>query len=301
MSTDPVRRSESNPMATSGPGPHLPIGQCAALASLLEVMAPKPGNVHRGADFEDLYLQDFAMSGVRIAPAMERAAEIGVGQAVFQAIRDTRTLVNTNTNLGIVLLIAPLAAVPREVPLAGGISEVLRDLDSQDARLVYEAIQLASSGALGEVPEMDVSGTPPPDLLTAMQLARDRDLIARQYVEDFSIVLQQVGPWILQPVRQGFSLTQSIVHAFLTLMASYPDSLIARKGGPREAQEASDRAAEVLEQGGPGDEPYHEALGELDFWLRSAGSRRNPGTSADLIAAGLFALLRDGQLVPPFR
>ena len=301
MPVDPASRSESNPISSSGTGPYLPTGECAALASLLEVMAPKPGNVHRGADFEDLYLQDFAASALRIAPAMEQAGEIGVGPAIFQAIRDTRTLVNTNTNLGIVLLIAPLAAVPRQLPLATGIREVLRRLNSEDARLVYDAIRLASSGALGEVPEMDVAGSPPTDLIEAMRLARDRDLIARQYVEDFSLVLQHVGPWILEPVCQGFSLTQSIVHAFLTLMAHHPDSLIARKGGRREAQEASDRAAEVLEQGEPGEESYHEALAELDFWLRSAGSRRNPGTSADLIAAGLFSLLRDGLLTPPFR
>jgi len=77
--------------------------------------------------------------------------------------------------------------------------------------------------------------------------------------------------------------------------------LIARKCGSEEAREASDRAAAVLECGGPRDELYRNELAEFDFWLRMCGHRRNPGTTADLIAAGLFALLRDGLMSPPFR
>ena len=96
----------------------LSIGQCATLACLLEVSAPKPGNVHRGADFEDMTFVDFAISAVAIAPAMENAVRHGVGQAVWEAIQATRALVRTNTNLGTVLLLAPLAAVPRDAAAA---------------------------------------------------------------------------------------------------------------------------------------------------------------------------------------
>src|SRR5262245_13707132 len=88
------------------------IGQCATLACLLEAAAPKAGNVHRGADFEDLTFTDFAVSAVAIGPAMEAAAMTGVGRAVRDAIVETRKLVTTNTNLGMALLFAPLAAVP---------------------------------------------------------------------------------------------------------------------------------------------------------------------------------------------
>jgi triphosphoribosyl-dephospho-CoA synthase len=279
----------------------LSIGQCATLACLLEVIAPKPGNVHRGADFEDLYFSDFAVSAARIGPAMEQAVESGVGRAIWRAIQDTRDLVNTNTNLGMVLLIAPLAAVPREQSLHIGVREILATMTPEDARLTYQAIRTAASGALGKVPEMDVADEPPADLLQAMNLARHRDLIARQYVEDFSLVLDEVCPWLLRPLTEGYTLTESIIHAFLTTLAHYPDSLIERKCGTSEAREASDRASAVLELGGPRDEPYREELAELDFWLRMKGHRRNPGTTADLIAAGLFALLRDGAVSPPFR
>ena len=40
-------------------------------------------------------------------------------------------------------------------------------------------------------------------------------------------------------------------------------------------------------------------LNRLDTWLRGDGNRRNPGTTADLVAAILFAGLRDGVIVEP--
>src|SRR5213076_2452812 len=93
--------------------PLLSIGQCATLACLLEATAPKVGNVHRGADFDDTTFTDFAVSAVAIAPAMEAAATIGVGRAVRDAVAATRQFTTTNTNLGMVLLFVPLAAVRR--------------------------------------------------------------------------------------------------------------------------------------------------------------------------------------------
>jgi triphosphoribosyl-dephospho-CoA synthase len=72
--------------------------------------------------------------------------------------------------------------------------------------------------------------------------------------------------------------------------------LIQRKCGPAVAKDASDRAAIVLATDEPGRAAYQQALSELDDWLRADGHRRNPGTTADLIAAGLFVLLREGRL-----
>ena len=279
----------------------LTIGQCATLACLLEATAPKVGNVHRGADFENLTFTDFAVSAVAIGPTMERAGEEGVGRTVLEAIRATRQLVDTNTNLGMVLLIAPLAAVPRSDPLASGVAKVLRSLTAEDSLLVYEAIRLAQPGGMGKVKEMDVAAAAPADLLSAMSAAAERDLVARQYVEDFALVLKEVVPWLVEGTDRGWSLTDSIIHTHLRLLAAHPDSLIARKCGLETAGKVSTYAAAALSAGSPGEDSYHEATADLDFFLRSDGNRRNPGTTADLMAAGLFALLRDGRLKPPLR
>jgi len=281
-------------------GPRLTIGQCATLACLLEATAPKPGNVHRSADFEDMTFADFVVSATAIGPVMDAAAKNGVGETVLEAVIATRQLVDVNTNLGTVLLLAPLVCVPRDEPLERGVAAVLANLTPDDTRKVYEAIRFAEPGGLGRVDEMDVADQPPGDLLAAMRAAAERDMVARQYVEDFHQVLRFVIPSLIGGQRAGWSLTDTIIRAQLQLLANFPDSLIARKCGLEVAQQAADRAAAALEAGGPGDEPYVRALADLDFWLRSDGHRRNPGTTADLIAAGLFAALRDRLLESPF-
>lgn len=282
---------------TTDPGdPALTTGQCASLACLLEVMAPKPGNVHRGADFDDLTFRDFVASSVAIAPAMQSATQRPAGQTVLDAIRATRALVGTNTNLGTVLLLAPLAAVPREAEIRGGVAEVLASLGPEDAVSVYRAIRLAQPGGLGRVEMADVHQSPPSDLLAAMRAAASRDLVARQYTNGFAEVFTAVVPWLADSAGHDWSLNDRIVVTHLRLMSQFPDSLIARKCGRRVAQQASVRAASVLEAGRPGQPAYCQALADFDFWLRSDHHRRNPGTTADLIAAGLFVALRDSMV-----
>lgn len=286
---------------TSLPPRRLSICQCAALACLLEATAPKAGNVHRGADFEGLTFTDFAVSAVLLAPAMERARE-SVGRAVLDAVSATRAAVATNTNLGMALLIAPLAAVPRDERLSpAAMQSVLRRLTPDDARLVYEAIRLAQPGGLGRVESMDVADEPPADLLAAMAAAAGRDLVARQYGDGFRLVLDEIVPQLLQGRGRGWSLTEAIVHTHLWLLSRNADSLIARKCGDETARRATAMAGRVLAAGGPGSEDYYAALADFDFWLRADGNRRNPGTTADLVAAALFAALRDDLLPPPWR
>jgi triphosphoribosyl-dephospho-CoA synthase len=279
----------------------LSLGQCATLGCFLEAAAPKPGNVHRGADFEDLSFVDLAMAGALIAPAIDQAILLGVGATALKAIRDTRWAVPTNANLGIVLLVAPLACVPRDQPLREGVARVLASLTPQDSRDVYEAIRLARPGGLGKVNEMDVAGAAPENLLDAMRHAADRDLVARQYANGFVEVLDVVLPTLVDARRRGWSVSDGVVHAQLVLLSQTPDTLIARKCGLEVAQQASDMAAEALAAGEPHDEAYLRRLADLDFWMRSDGHRRNPGATADLVAAALFASLRDGLLSPPWR
>ena len=279
----------------------LSIGQCATLACLLEATAPKAGNVHRGADFHDLTFTDFAVAAVALAPAMERATSTGVGRAVLSAIEATRGLVRTNVNLGIALLLAPLAAVPRSEDLAAGVKKVLASLSHEDCQLVYQAIRLARPGGLGEVEDMDVTGEPPPNLLDAMRASEKRDLVARQYTTDFDLVLNDALPRLVRGRTRGWSLTTSILHTHVELLASHSDSLIVRKCGEEAASRVTTMAQRVLDAGDPEDDNYQAAMSDFDFWLRSDGNRRNPGTTADLIAAALFAGLRDELITPPLR
>jgi len=279
----------------------LSIGQCATLACLMEVTAPKPGNVHRGADFEGLSYGDFLVAAAVIGPVLENAAATGLGRTVLAAVEATRAATGTNVNLGTILLLAPLAMVPRGTPLESCIADVLAGLDARDARDVYRAIRLAQPGGLGRVEVDDVAGSPPDDLLAAMSQAAGRDSVARQYAEGFQDIFHVVLPALTGQLTAGMPLADAIVRTHLELMSRYPDSLIARKCGVAVAEKAAARARQTLDAGLPGEEPYARAVADLDFWLRSDGQRRNPGTTADLVAAGLFAALRDGIIQAPYR
>ncbi len=270
----------------------LSICLCAQLACIWEATARKPGNVHRFQDFTDTHYLDFLLSAAAIAPVMESAPARRVGLTILEAIRATRRVVAGNTNLGIVLLLAPLATVPRAEVLSAGVARILDGLDVADARDAYEAIRLASPGGLGESPAQDVNDTPTVTLCLAMAWAADRDLVARQYASRFREVFEVGVPVLLEGVRTAGSLEAAIVRCHLHLMAEFPDSLIQRKRGRAIAEEAAQRARRVLEN--------KATAMELDIWLRADGNARNPGTTADLVTACLFASLRTGELAPPF-
>ena len=197
----------------------------------------------------------------------------------------------------VALLLAPLAAVPRDRLLRDGVMDVLGRLTRDDAAWVYRAIRLAQPGGLGTAANEDVADEPTGTLLEVMTLAKERDGVAAQYANGFAWVLQEGVPF-LESVGNKFGQhwESAIIELQLRLMAEHPDTLIARKCGAEVAQEASLRARHCLNElaGLPLDTARQtESLSEFDRWLRADGHRRNPGTTADLVAACLFAAIRE--------
>jgi triphosphoribosyl-dephospho-CoA synthase len=274
-------------------------GLYAQLACIWEATARKPGNVHRYCDFNDATYLDFLMSAAAVAPMMAVADHHSLGQTVFEAVRLTRNVVPINTNLGIVLLLAPLAAVRWLTPLRAGIVPVLDGIDLDDTATFFAAIRLANPSGLGTVKEQDVSGEPTLPLREVMALAAGRDLVARQYANGFREVFDEGVPALVRGLESTRCLEGAIIFCHLTLMAAHPDSLIARKRGAAEAEESSRRARAVLDSEWPHAPAGADALAQLDDWLRAAGRGRNPGTTADLVTACLFVALREQIVTLP--
>lgn len=274
-------------------------GRRAQLACVLEVLAPKPGNVHRSRDLPGLRLLDFVASATAIGEALDRAAVDGIGRVVERAVEATRRVVATNTNLGMVLLLAPLAAVPDGDDLRAGVRDVLDATTVDDARAVYRAIRLAQPGGMGSVPDQDVAGEPTSTLRDVMAMAADRDLVARQYADGFREIFDEAVPAMEGSLCLGRSVETAIVAAHLTLLAGHPDSLIARKAGIDRARAVSARAAAILDAGWPDRSEAVRMCDEFDGWLRHPDRRLNPGTTADLVTAALYAALRDGTIPIP--
>jgi triphosphoribosyl-dephospho-CoA synthase len=274
-------------------------GRLAQVACLLEVTARKPGNVHRFRDFDDAHYLDFLLSAAAIAGPLDLAPQSPLGLTILRCVEATRRLVGTNTNLGMILLLGPLASVPLNENLRDGLGRILGSTTTEDARLVYRAIRLAKPGGLGKVDDQDVEDEPTITLQEAMSLAADRDLVARQYANGFADLFDEVLPSLKSSIERGRTVETAIVAAFIEFLAKHPDTLIARKRGLVVAREASTRAAEIMGRGWPTDSEGIEALADLDGWLRGDGHARNPGATADLTTAGLFAALRDGTIQLP--
>lgn len=279
----------------------LSIGLCAQTACIWEATARKAGNVHRYVDFSDTHYADFLLSAAAIAPILEAASQRPLGETILAAVRATRAVVASNTNLGIILLLAPLARVPPVQELRAGVTSLLDATTVDDARLLYEAIRLANPGGLGRSTEQDVQDAPTLTLTAAMQLAAERDAIARQYTTCFRDVFDEGLPALRDGLGRIQSLEGAIIWCQLDCLARQPDTLILRKQGPQEAEEASRRARELLAAGWPHTSESRKEFAKFDAWLRAEGNRRNPGATADLVTACLFVAFRTGMLTLPSR
>lgn len=261
------------------------VADCIQLACEWEARARKLGNVHPGARFSDTTYDDFLCSASAIREPM--TAGLSVGDAILAAVRATRAAIGKNTNLGIILLLAPLAH-PAPLP------NTLASLTITDADAAFRAIRIAKPGGLGDAPEQDVAAPPTMTLLEAMALAADRDMIARQYVNEFADVLSLGVSSLTEGLARFGNVEDSILHSQLEWLAAFPDSLIARKRGLAVAEGIRKRAETVRASGGIGSPAWFD----FDRHLRSDGNALNPGTTADLIAASLFVAFRDGVLKP---
>jgi triphosphoribosyl-dephospho-CoA synthase len=168
---------------------------------------------------------------------------------------------------------------------------VLAGLTVEDARAVHRAIRLAAPGGLGRAPEEDVHDDPTRGLREVMALAKDRDTVAREYATDYEVTFGVAVPALDEARAAGLPWLAAVVEAYLHTLSRVPDTLVARKLGKEAAAAVSRRAAEVLAAGPPGGPERARAEADFDAELRGPRNGKNPGTTADVVAAALFVSL----------
>ncbi len=282
-----------------------PLDAAATLACLFEATSPKLGNVHPGAAFADMDYGHFVSSAQAIGPVFARAqasslasSQASVGSLVLESVKATRESVRRNTNLGTLLLFGPLAIANIRSPIqswkdwqAATASE-LAQLTPADSQAIYAAIRHASPGGLGVTEEHDIHQGAPDCLVTAMRVVAERDAVARQYVNNFADIFDRLLPWFEETLRASSDVFAAISELQLRWLAHEPDGHILRKAGNEIASQVQAMAAELVHQENPA--KRRRGIAELDGFLRSDGHRRNPGTTADLIAATLLVRLMCG-------
>ncbi len=264
--------------------------KCIVWACEQEVSAPKPGNVNKNSDGHQMVLQQFLDSAAAIAPMLSKPGD--VGDRILAAITATREVVDTNTNLGIVLLFAPLCQAALQCErfdqLQPALAKTLDVLTVEDAENTYHAIQLAEPGGMGKEAEHDISEPPSITLKQAMGKAKNRDTIAAEYLNTFDLTFNLSFPSFLKAKKIGETVEQATVFAYLMILSHAPDTLIRRKFGDEHAKNVADKAAffvsKSLKISG-----LSELSAELAAWDTELKEKAiNPGTSADLIAAMLL-------------
>jgi triphosphoribosyl-dephospho-CoA synthase len=236
-------------------------------------------------------------SAIALGPELGRAGDRGVGETVLAAVRASRRAASSNTNLGIALLLAPLAkAALAGGPLRSRLDATLRGLDLADARAAYAAIRLAGAGGLDAAVEHDVRSEPTVGLREAMASAAGRDSIAAEYVTEYALTFESGIPALAAALGDGLAARQAIVELHLRLLDAAPDTLIVRKRGAEAAARVSAGAREVLAAGGVRTAAGRRALRSFDASLREPANTLNPGTTADLVAATVFVALLEGML-----
>jgi len=268
------------------------VAQAFLGACRLDVEAFKPGNVSVDSPGHGMEARDFIASAQASAPVIS-APGLSVGGRILAAIEATRTVVSCNTNLGIVLLAAPVAHAALQpqpsASLRDRVRSVLAALTVEDAAQAYRAIVLASPGGLGSAQRHDVHDTPRVTLLEAMREAAGRDRIAHQYAFGFTDVFDVGLPAGRAALAAGRDARSAMTAIYLAFLTRFPDSHVARKFGEEAAQAAREEAARCLASmaGSPADAASKQ-LTALDHALKSRNF--NPGTSADLAVASWFCM-----------
>src|SRR5215207_4509933 len=271
------------------------VAGAAQLACVLEASAEKPGNITPSHDFHDTSYEDMLRSAIAVGPELARAGQRGVGETVLAVVEASRRSAPTNTNLGIALLLAPLAKAALEAgALRTRLGATLRALDLADARAAYAAIRRAGPGGLRERVQHDVRSEPTVGLREAMAAAAERDSIASEYTSDYALTFETGVPALATALGDGLGVREAIVELHLRLLDAAPDTLIARKRGAEAAARVSERAREVLAAGGVRSAAGRRALRAFDASLREPGNALNPGTTADLVTATVFVAVLEG-------
>lgn len=294
------------------------ISRCLELAILLEVSGyPKPGNVHRTADFPETRYEHFLASAVAIAPSFKKAAEqgikvsegkidpteVGIGNIIKDAVDRMRwSQSGGNTLLGAIILLAPIAAAAGMIAnhfslpkLRENIKVIVESTTPEDAVNVYDAIAIVNPGGLGKSPKLDVTNPNSKKrileeqvtLFETFKIASAYDSIASEWVNNYPITFDLGYPYFVRQLEETGDINTATVHAFMKILSEVPDTFISRKVGLAKAESISAEAGRILKEGGLTTPLGRNLLQKLDMKLRDPAHDLSPGTTADITEAVL--------------
>jgi len=261
-------------------------------ACMTELQAIKPGNVHAFADGHGMTIDDFIKSADVTADIIVNP-DLSVGERIFRAVEATQQAVGQNTNLGMLLLCAPIidAALHKDddQSLLQCLNNTLSQLTIDDAQLVAKAIVLANPAGLGSTSQYDVHEKPNVTLFEMMQSAQDKDRIAWQYANAYQDIMAFGITRYADAMIRWENPVWSATALYLGFLTRNPDTHVMRKYGQALCETLMQEADDMEQIYWATDNPklVQKQLLGWDAALKQRGI--NPGTSADLTVATLLA------------
>lgn len=258
----------------------------------IELQAFKPGNVSVYSEGHDMTVDDFRRSAAASAEPLCNP-HYGLGEKIYYAVKATREAVHCNTNLGIILLCAPLVEAASQLQASDtlrlALGRVLSSTTIADANWVFKAISLAAPGGLGNADEQDVNQQASVTLTEAMRLASEKDRIAYQYISNYENIFDFLLPIYYNNLDRWEDRNYwAAAGLYARLLSCYTDSHIERKYGDcysgMVAEQMELLNKEFLTASNP--ELALPLLYKIDQKFKSF--KINPGTSADLTVATVF-------------
>lgn len=282
------------------------ISKLAQIASVLEVSGyPKPGNVHRTRDFDDMVFEDFLISGIVIGDTIEKAAsqvlinndpeDAEIGKYILEAVKETDKWISNNTNLGIVMMLTPIAvsaAISNNMDeLRENIGILMENTTVDDAINLYDAINIANAGGMGDQEDYDVRSDDAKvelrennqTMFDVLKISAEWDDLASELTNKMPITFE-IGYPTFYELKKTNSINRASVLTFLTILSKVPDTLIRRKYGQEKAEEVSRKVKELLEFRNSSN--FRGDVSKFDDLLFN--NNENPGTTADLTAASIM-------------
>lgn len=310
---------------------HSYIAKCAQLAMILEVSAhPKPGNVDRTDDYKDTKYEHFLASSISIYDVIKDASQNDrfIGKSINNAVDLSTSWQNGgNTHFGAFILLIPIAMasgnlIKREElfsikefqrgvlikDILLNAHEIVKKTDIGDAIEFYKAFtsievkvntvkefDLKQSDSIISLSEKNMS------LYDLMEISKGYDMIANEWVNGFNkcaecakIIIDGMGQMGIFK-KYNLNINEVIVYTFLFILANNRDTFIQTKFDIETADFVSNQALNIITK-------LHENKFDFDstypliqkFDDELLFKKINPGSTADIVIAGLFIALMKG-------
>lgn len=250
----------------------------------------KPGNVNLLSPHKDTKAQDYLDSATLSSKELFNQNH-SLGKRILESVKVTRSQVNVNTNLGIILLCAPVIQSYIDfnaLDLRDCIKKTLSATSVKDTHDLCAAINISSPGGLGDSDLYDTASYPNISIKQIMDYSKEYDRISYQYSHNFTDIFDFIIPKLEFLNQRYESLDISLSLLFIEILAKIPDSHISRKFGDKIAKKTSNNAYDLLKILDREYDPDYlaKALNNLDYEYKKKGI--NPGTTADLLVASLM-------------